>query len=239
MTLGLVLFDLDDTLFAHAHAVREGIVDQVAALGGGYTAPREDVQSRWYALEEEHYHRYLAGELDYEGQRRARATAFAATAGVELSPEEASAWFAEYLEHYVANWTLHDDALPALDRLDASGVRVGIITNGELDFQRDKIERLGLAPRIEHLIASGTVGVTKPDARIFEVACERFGVSPEEALYVGDRLTTDAIGAARAGLRGVWLDRVGGPEHGRELPEEAIELGVQRIASLDELSTLI
>lgn len=139
----------------------------------------------------------------------------------------------------MANWTLHDDALPTLDALDASGVRIGVITNGDLDFQQNKVEQLGLTPRIERLVASGEVGVTKPDARIFEVACERFGVAAQEALYVGDRLTTDAIGAARAGLRGVWLDRVGGPEHRRALPEEAVTLGVHRIGSLDQLARLL
>ncbi|MWV59637.1 HAD family hydrolase [Rathayibacter sp. VKM Ac-2754] len=239
MTLRLALFDLDDTLFAHAHAVREGIVDQVAALGAPYAATRDDVQRRWYLLEEEHYHRYLAGELDYEGQRRARATAFAAESGVALSPEQASEWFAAYLEHYTANWTLHEDALRVLDRLDASGARIGIITNGDLAFQQNKVEKLGLTPWIEHLIASGEVGVTKPDAGIFELACERFGVAASDALYVGDRLTTDALGAARAGLRGVWLDRPGGPEHGRELPTEAVALGVRRIGTLDDLPPLL
>ncbi|QHC70919.1 HAD family hydrolase [Rathayibacter sp. VKM Ac-2801] len=233
--LRLALFDLDDTLFAHARAVREGIVAYAAALGDAYTGEPAEVQRRWHLLEEEHYHRYLAGELDYEGQRRARATDFAAEAGIALTPEEASAWFRGYLEHYVAAWTLHDDALPVLDRLDAAGVRIGIITNGVLDFQLGKIEGVGLTDRIEHVIASGDVGVTKPDARIFALACERFGVPPAEALYVGDRLGTDAIGAAAAGLRGVWLDRVGGPEHCRELPPEAVELGVRRIGSLDEL----
>ena len=226
----LALFDLDDTLFAHARAVREGIVAYAGEAGA--------LQRRWYALEEEHYHRYLAGELDYEGQRRARAVAFAADAGVELTPEQASEWFASYLGHYVAAWTLHDDALPVLDRLEAAGVRIGVITNGDVDFQTMKTDAIGLTERVEHLVASGEVGVTKPDARIFHVARERFGVAPADALYVGDRLGTDAIGAARAGLRGVWLDRVGGPEHGRELPSEAVELGVVRIGSLDELDAV-
>lgn len=234
----LALFDLDDTLFAHARAVQEGIVAYAATLGEAYPGDAGALQRRWYALEEEHYHRYLAGELDYEGQRRARAAAFAADAGVVLDPEQASAWFASYLGHYVAAWTLHDDALPVLDRLDSAGVRIGVITNGDLDFQTGKTDAIGLTERIEHLVASGEVGVTKPDARIFRVACERFGVAPADALYVGDRLGTDAIGAARAGLRGVWLDRVGGPEHGRELPAEAVELGVRRIGSLDELDAV-
>ncbi|PPF30679.1 HAD family hydrolase [Rathayibacter tritici] len=233
--LQLALFDLDDTLFAHAHAVREGIVAHAASLGAAYAATPLDLQHRWHLLEEEHYHRYLAGELDYEGQRRARATDFAAEAGVALSPEEASSWFRGYLAHYVAAWTLHDDALPVLDRLDAAGVRVGIITNGVLDFQLGKIKGTRLADRVEHVIASGDVGVAKPDARIFTIACERFRVAPADALYVGDRLGTDAIGAAAAGLRGVWLDRVGGPEHGRALPPEALALDVRRIGGLDEL----
>jgi len=237
--LRLALFDLDDTLFQHARAVREGILAHAAALGDAYSGETGEIQRRWYELEEEHYHRYLAGELDYEGQRRARATAFAADAGVELSPAEASEWFAAYLEQYVAAWTLHDDALPALDRLDAAGVRIGVITNGDLEFQTRKMDTIALSERVEHLIASGEVGVTKPDARIFQVACERFGVAPSDAVYVGDRLGTDAIGAARAGLRGVWLDRVGGPEHGRELPEDAVDLSVRRIGSLDELPALL
>ncbi|SMH32902.1 putative hydrolase of the HAD superfamily [Rathayibacter oskolensis] len=237
--LTLALFDLDDTLFAHARAVREGIASYSAALGAPYPADAAETQRLWYELEEEHYHRYLAGELDYEGQRQARAAAFAAAVGVVLSPEEASEWFGAYLAHYTAHWTLHDDALRALDRLDASGVRIGIITNGDPVFQAGKIDGIGLRDRVEHVIASGEVGVTKPDPRIFEIACERFGVAPEEALYVGDRLTTDALGAARAGLRGVWLDRVGGPEHGRALPPEALALGVRRIGSLDELAALV
>ncbi|MCM6763386.1 HAD family hydrolase [Rathayibacter sp. ZW T2_19] len=237
--LQLALFDLDDTLFRHARAVQAGIVAHSAALGSPYAGEAADLQRRWYELEEEHYHRYLAGELDYEGQRRARAIAFAADAGVELTPEEASEWFAAYLEQYVAAWTLHDDALRVLDRLDAAGVRIGVITNGDLDFQTRKMDAIALSERVEHLIASGEVGVTKPDPRIFRVACERFGVAPSDALYIGDRLGTDAIGAARAGLRGVWLDRVGGPEHGRELPEDAVALDVRRIGSLDELPELL
>lgn len=45
----------------------------------------------WWALEEEHYHSYLAGTLDFQGQRRARARDFAAAHGVWLT--DAAAWF--------------------------------------------------------------------------------------------------------------------------------------------------
>ena len=75
MTIDVVLFDLDDTLFAHRASVDRGIVAHLAAIGG---YPADDPTELWNALEEHHYHRYLAGELDFEGQRRARAIDFAA-----------------------------------------------------------------------------------------------------------------------------------------------------------------
>jgi len=237
----VVLFDLDDTLFAHRAAVESGILAYAEAPGAPYGALKADeVVTIWHDLEEEHYHSYLAGDLDFEGQRRARARDFAARHGVTLSDEQASAWFADYFEHYVAAWSLHDDAIRALDALERRlpGVRFGLITNGDLAFQRRKVEAVGLDARIEHLIASGEVGIPKPDARIFRVACEAFAVLPEEAAYVGDRLRTDAIGSARAGLTGVWLNRhdaVASPDDERD----ALDAGVRIIRSLDELPTLL
>ncbi|MFF2052839.1 HAD family hydrolase [Leifsonia sp. NPDC058194] len=233
----VVLFDLDDTLFAHRAAVERGIRTFTSSLGEPYgSMEATELAGLWHDLEEEHYHEYLAGRLDFEGQRQARARDFAARHGVTLSPEEASAWFASYFEHYVAAWTLHDDALACLDELEtaAPGVRFGLITNGDLAFQRRKVESVGLDGRIPVLIASGDVGSTKPDPQIFHHACRVFGVAPEQAAYVGDRLRTDAIGAAAAGLTGVWLDRraaVPSPEDAAD----AAALGVRRIAGLDRL----
>ena len=239
--LRVVLFDLDDTLFAHRAAVESGILAYAETLGPPYGALEADeVVTIWHDLEEEHYHSYLAGDLDFEGQRQARARDFAARHGEQLTDDQASAWFADYFQHYVAAWSLHDDALPALDALDAAlpGVRFGLITNGDLAFQRRKVETVGLDVRMDHLFASGELGVAKPDAAIFLAACATFGVRPDQAAYVGDRLRTDAIGAARAGLTGVWLNRrnaVPSPED--EL--DAVTSGVHTIHSLAELAPLL
>ncbi len=129
-----------------------------------------------------------------------------------VTDREADAWFDSYLTHYENNWTLHHDTLTCLDALTAgpSPLRIGLITNGDIDFQTAKLRGTGLLPRIEHIVASGELGVSKPDAAIFAHACAVFGVGPGEAAYIGDRLTTDALGASAAGLLGVWLDRPGG-----------------------------
>ncbi|WP_431220396.1 HAD family hydrolase [Leifsonia xyli] len=237
----VVLFDLDDTLFAHRAAVESGILHYAESLGAPFgTFEADELVTVWHDLEEEHYHSYLAGDLDFEGQRQARARDFAARHGVRLDDEQASAWFADYFEHYVAAWSLHDDTLPALDALerDIPGVRFGVITNGDLAFQRRKVEAVHLDQRMAHLIASGEVGVAKPEAAIFRFACDAFAVPPDEAAYVGDRLRTDAIGAARAGLTGVWLNRRGAvPSPEDEL--DAVTAGVHTIRSLAELPALL
>jgi putative hydrolase of the HAD superfamily len=246
--LPVVLFDLDDTLMAHREAVAAGILLHLRERGYEAEADADVMaaQALWHELEERHYHAYLTGELTFEGQRRARAAEFALAHGDALDDEAAGAWFARYFERYRDSWTLHDDVLPALDAVERGlpGVRFGIITNGELDFQLAKLVRLGLEVghpgRIEHLVASGAEGVTKPDARIFEAAVARFAADApvSGAAYVGDRLRTDAIGAAEAGLVGVWLNRTG--ERPAE-PEaaDAATAGVHEIRSLAELPALL
>lgn len=297
----VVLFDLDDTLMAHSRSVdlaierAQAVARQLAASGvagadaAGFAAfaaaDARLVQQRWRHLEELHYARYLSGELDYLGQRIWRARDLLLPYGVELDDEAALRWFAEYLHGYRDNWTLFDDVLPTLDELEAvvPGVRFGIITNGELTFQTDKLHRIDLWDRLDltpvradgsvdeperrgRLVASGELGVTKPDAAIFVAAAAAFGVSAASCLYVGDRLATDAIGAQNAGMRGVWLARpdrnltsaaadslvagalsVGADPHaaratppGTAVPNDAtVPAGVTRIASLAELPALL
>ena len=240
---GVVLFDLDDTLFAHRSAVSRGIVAHIAHIGGFEGIHQPDVVTLWHALEEKHYHSYLEGTLDFEGQRRARARDFAAAHGVQLEDAASGVWFDSYFEHYIAAWTLHADALACLDALEATlpGVRFGIITNGDPVFQRRKLDhveltaRLGLDAHPERIVTSGALGFAKPDARIFEAACTAFDVQPDSAVYVGDRLRTDAIGAAGAGLTGVWLNRGGADVPSPTDAAEAAALGVLEIAGLDEL----
>jgi putative hydrolase of the HAD superfamily len=231
----VALFDLDDTLFAHRDAVRRGITAYRGVIGGAVAAADDDAEAvRWHELEEEHYHRYLAGELDFRGQRRARARSFLAPYGLVLeTDDEADAWWDGYIAHYENAWALHDDTLPCLDALTTGPdpVRIGLVTNGDLRAQSAKLRVTGLLPRIEHIVASGEVGVAKPDAAIFERACAVFGVKPSSAAYIGDRLATDALGASAAGLLGVWLDRAGAATHE--------QLGLARAAGVPVIRSLI
>jgi putative hydrolase of the HAD superfamily len=231
-----VLFDLDDTLFAHRRAVEEGARSLLRELqdSSDVSAEAEEI-ARWNDLEELHYTRYLSGELDYLGQRHARARDFMLPHGVTFaSNRDAEEWFDYYLTHYQAAWSVYDDTVPALDAL--ADLRLGIITNGDLTFQLAKMDAVGLTPRFEHVVASGEVGLVKPNPEIFRYACSLFGVAPADAVYIGDRLHTDAIGASAAGLTGLWLSR---GDATREELAIAEANSVRVIRSLAELPSLL
>lgn len=239
VSIDVVLFDLDDTLFAHRRSVRLGIAAHRLAHGGALAAADEAAEfARWNELEERHYLRYLDGEVGFFEQRRERARGFVEPYGIDLASDAAAdRWFDDYLGEYERSWSLHDDALPCLAALAERDIRVGIITNGDIVFQTAKLDRVGLSPLVEHVIASGELGFAKPDARIFAHACSVFGVPAADAAYVGDRLRTDAIGASSAGLTGVWLDRSGGAD--ADEVREAAASGVLTIGTLAELPAVL
>jgi HAD superfamily hydrolase (TIGR01549 family) len=224
--IAAVLFDLDGTLLDHEAAAAEAVVRLFPDVDPAWLVPR------WAELSEEAVDRYLAGELTLAGQRRTRITALARDLGLgDWDDDRADAWLGEFLALYQAAWRPFPDAAGALDVLAARGLRLGVITNGDAEQQRLKIRRIGFAERLPLVVASSEAGSAKPAAGIFRTACAALGVEPGAAAYVGDRLITDAQGAAAAGLTGVWLDRGGGPAPGA--------LDVPRITTLDALPRLL
>lgn len=103
---------------------------------------------------------------------------------------------------------LFDDAVPALDRLAAVGVRMGVVSNWDCALP-GHLQRLGVADRFEVIAASAAVGAAKPDPAIFLHALGVMGARPADALHVGDRPAEDYLGARAAGLRALLLDRSG------------------------------
>lgn len=240
-SIRVMLFDLDDCLMAHSRAVAVGLARARAETGGAVAAADPDAElRRWRDLEEHHYGRWLTGELDFIEQRRERARDFLAPFGIVPSPSEALAWFDLYMRGYRASWSHFDDVLPTLDALERAvpGIRFGVITNGDLAFQTEKLEAIGLAERMSHVIASGEVGIAKPSAAIFELAAAAFGEPVSACAYVGDRLRTDATGAHHAGMLGLWLER---PLEALGVPDAAgvVPPGVVRLTSLLELPAAI
>ena len=62
---------------------------------------------------------------------------------------------------------------------------------------------------VDALIVSAEVEAAKPDPAVFMAALQRIHCQPREAVMVGDSWEQDILGAVRAGIRAVWLNRFG------------------------------
>ncbi len=118
----------------------------------------------------------------------------------------------------------------------AQTYRLALLTNGAGDVQREKLSRTPFARSFDPVVISVEVGVGKPDPRIFQIAAERLGVAPGDAVYVGDSLVRDVAGAHAAGMRVVWLDRRLWHEPGDIRPDARIERLSDLPAALDALA---
>lgn len=98
---------------------------------------------------------------------------------------------------------LYDGVKELLEILSAQ-YRLGIIANQGKNLE-NRLENLKILSYFSIVIASAEVGVAKPDKTIFELALERAGISPSEAIYVGDRVDNDMIPAKQLGMQTVRI----------------------------------
>ncbi len=225
-------FDVDDTLIDHAGAARQGLDAHLASSG---LAVDEATWRRWLAVEHLHFDRYLAGELSFDGQRRARARDFTGSA---FSDGEADAWFDGYRRCLEAAWTVFPDVLPALDQLASAGVRLGAFSNVDGTYTRRKLAAVGLLDRFAVALGRDDVRTGKPSAEPFLTLAARLGVEPRATLHVGDRYEVDARPARAAGLQSVWLRRPTADPSRRD-PEGPVDRAVVTISDLAELPSLV
>lgn len=207
-----VVFDLDATLVDHVGAATAALRSWLGARGVGSST---ELESRWFALEEEHFTRWRDGEISHDEQRRERLRAFLPLVGARAgTPAELDAVFAGFLAEHRRHWRAFDDAAEVLAALHAGGLLTAVLTNGVEELQREKLVSVGLVEAAGPLFAADALGVAKPRPGAFTAVCEHLGQVPQQVLYVGDDHAVDVLGARAAGLQAVLVDRVGSAPSG-------------------------
>lgn len=226
MTIELITFDLDDTLWEVAPvilnaeaALREWLAREAPRLAH---MPVEHLGTiRAQLVEDEPALRHRISEL------RRRVLQHALTdAGYALGEAQslAETGFEVFLaaRHQIE---LFPEAQPALEQL-ANRYRLAVLTNGNAD-----VRRLGLADYFEFALSAEDVGVGKPDPRPFEEALRRAGVTAENTVHVGDNPVDDVAGAQAACIATVWFNPMGKPWTGARSPDREI----RNLAELPEV----
>ncbi|GAA0342890.1 HAD family hydrolase [Bacillus carboniphilus] len=213
----MLFFDIDGTLLDYKLAESTAVQLFYKQNQREFTIDEKEFVQQWNILSKEYYQRYLDGEFSFQDQQVARMQELYLLGGNSIGKDEATELFRLYLAYFQSSWVPFDDVMPCLTKL--RGKMLGIITNGDPDQQRMKLEKLGILHFFQVIVASGEVGVAKPDPGIFYSACEKMGKEPEECVYIGDDLKVDVLGSMNTGMRAIWLNRNGASSDNRQILE--------------------
>lgn len=97
-----------------------------------------------------------------------------------------------------------------LETLASAGLRRAILSNGSPGMLADAVGSAQLRGLLEPVLSVEAAGVYKPDPRVYRLACDALGMSPDAICFVSAN-AWDAAGAARFGFRVAWLNRTGAP----------------------------
>lgn len=150
------------------------------------------------------------------------------SAGQARSVAKEAGWNKELL-------CLYPDARPTLERLRERHF-VGLIAN-QSGGTRARLERYGITPLLDLILASDELGVEKPDRRIFEMAQARAGCAARECWMIGDRTDNDIAPAKALGWRTVRVLHGYSALRKPEGPEEMADYTVPGLPTLLDILT--
>lgn len=178
----LILFDLDGTLVDSvpdlAHCI-DGMMIQIGRPAWGESRVREWVGNGVERLVK----RALIGQLEGEPDSTDYAQALALFMDL-------------YSRHNGQRSRLYPGVKPALERLKNAGYTLACVTNKADQFTRPLLQALGVYDYFSLITSGDTLARKKPDPLPLLHSAEHFGLSPAEALMVGD--SSNDVKAARA-----------------------------------------
>ncbi|MBA1198347.1 HAD-IA family hydrolase [Pseudomonas plecoglossicida] len=226
MSIQLITFDLDDTLWDTAPVIlsaetvlRDWLEANAPRLGGVAVEHLYAIRERLVQAEPGLKHRISALR---------RRVLNHALRDVGYSDQQAQQLANEGFEvflHARHQVEVFPEVQPVLEIL-RQRYTLGVVTNGNAD-----VARIGLADYFKFALCAEDLGIGKPDPAPFLEALKRGDAPAEAAVHVGDHPGDDIAGAQRAGLRAVWFNPQGKAWAGDKAPDAQI----QRLSQLPEV----
>ena len=205
MTIKVITFDLDDTLWD----VRPALIKAEAAQNAWLEAHYPQVLE---GLDSENLKRIRQQVLTRQPQLAHQISAFR-QAVLQQSLEEGGLLHAEAqwaakaaFQAFIArrhDVALYPESLPLLTAL-SQDYTLGALTNGNAD-----VTKTPLGQFFDFAFKAEDVGAAKPEPALFNHALKHTGGQASAMIHVGDSHEHDVVGAHRAGIRSVWFTQQG------------------------------
>ncbi len=188
-----ILFDLDGTLLNRSDSLHQCIRAQYERN----CAILNDIESQQYLND------FIT--LDRNGYNHKKNVYKSLVEKYGLDKQASDLLLEDYYFHF------HNHCLPikGFDRLihylNQSPCQLGLITNGETEFQQNTIDALSLADVFHCILISEQEGLKKPSPEIFQRGLSMLGVRASETIFVGDHPTNDIKAAKKSGMGTIWV----------------------------------
>ncbi|MGN7941322.1 MULTISPECIES: HAD family hydrolase [Bacillaceae] len=221
MSTKAMIFDLDDTLFAEKDYIFSG-----------FLAVDKAVQKK---LSVSGFYK-IAIELFEEGERKYIFNRALDRLNVNYNNKLIHSLLKTYRTH-LPDIQLLNDAKWVIENLHDS-VKLGIISDGYIDAQYNKVKALNLKNMFHSIILSDRFGREnwKPSKVPYLHVCMALQVEHKDCIYIGDNLSKDFITAKSLGWKTVYIER----RHGM-YPNIIVDEEYQahyKISDLKELSLI-
>ena len=114
-----------------------------------------------------------------------------------------------YTEHLATHADVIPGAEEALQELAEVATMIAV-SNGTESVERGRLKLSGFEKYFDDIFISETVGVSKPNPKIFQMAMRKLGIEhSDKVLVVGDSLSADIQGGVNAGLDTCWVNMNG------------------------------
>ncbi|MBQ0151375.1 MAG: YjjG family noncanonical pyrimidine nucleotidase [Chryseobacterium sp.] len=231
MKIQHIFFDLDNTLWDHrknAYLTIKDLFEQqnIAQL---YTINFEEFHRVFYDVNEVLWEKIRDGVIDKDYLRKHRFYDTFKSFGVD--DEALSQYFETHFLDTILQYNhLLEGAEELLDYLDNKNYTLHIISNGFQEVTERKCVLSGISKYFSTITSADSIGIRKPNPKIFEYSLQLAGADKHESIMIGDNWIADVTGAQKFGLDVIFFDA---------LNENRGEENLKSVSQLSEIKSYL
>ena len=200
-----IIFDLDDTL-CDWQAAQHGGEQAIDQLLQQHQLDQQLFWQHFHAVNESLHSQFATGQISkmqYRQQRFGLPLQQQQVRDDALNHQFNTVFIAAALEAS----QFMQGAQASLQQALQLGYKVGILTNGASESQRNKLNKLGIQQQAHVICISEETGIGKPHAAAFNNICQQLDCDISNCLMVGDSWHNDIAPAQTLGLATYWVQR--------------------------------
>lgn len=195
-----VLLDVDNTLLDF-HACAEASMD--AALAEHRIPKKETLFPAFLRINDGLWREIEQGLLTKERLHQIRWNLVFADQGIDYD----GALFEKSFLKYLAQKVFPIEGAHALLEYLSGKYILCAVTNGPYEQQRKRLKAANMLSFFDHLFVSEQIGFEKPSENFFDACFAALpGISPAEAIIIGDSITADMMGGLQYGIQTCWFN---------------------------------